>query len=70
MKDAYSLYGCIFQKDKEKSQEWFGVLRYTKKRKKQTEAKLGKKDNFLSNHKKDEFQQTDKMLSFAYNFWS
>ena len=64
----YSLYGCIFQKDKEKSQEWFGVLRYTKN--KQTEAKLGKKDNFLTNQKKDEFQQTDKMLSFAYNFWS
>ena len=34
------------------------------------QAKLGKKDYFLTNQKKDEFQQTDKMLSFAYNFWS
>ena len=32
------------------------------------EGKLGKKDNFLTNQKKDEFQQTDKMLSLAYNF--
>lgn len=41
-------YGCIFQKDREKSQEWFSVLRHTKK----PEGKLGKKYNFLNQPEK------------------